>query len=100
VITTRNAEVFLLASFTKNIHNEANGIPERDISFVGFSISDKQLRIGSFEDSYHVGGVLWDLWWTKWRWGRFSPSTSASPANLHSTNCSTITLIYHLGLVQ
>jgi hypothetical protein len=36
--------------------------------------------------------------WTKWRWGRFSPSTSVSPANLHSTNCSTITLIYHLGL--
>jgi hypothetical protein len=30
--------------------------------------------------------------------GRFSPSTSVSPANLHSTNCSTITLIYHLGL--
>jgi hypothetical protein len=23
-----------------------------------------------------------------------------SPANLHSTNCSTITIIYHLGLVQ
>jgi hypothetical protein len=44
------------------------------------------------------GLVKWDLWWTKWRWGRFSPSTSVSPANLHSTNCSTITLIYHLGL--
>jgi hypothetical protein len=29
--------------------------------------------------------------------GRFCPSTSVSPANLHSTNCSTITLIYHLG---
>jgi hypothetical protein len=28
----------------------------------------------------------------------FSPSTSVSPANLHCTNCSTITLIYHLGL--
>jgi hypothetical protein len=28
------------------------------------------------------------LWWTKWRWGRFSPRTSVSPANLHSTNCS------------
>jgi hypothetical protein len=27
-------------------------------------------------------------------------STSVSPANLHSTNCSTITLTYHLGLVQ
>jgi hypothetical protein len=32
--------------------------------------------------------------------GRFSPSTSVSPANLHSTNFSTITIIYHLGLVQ
>jgi hypothetical protein len=31
---------------------------------------------------------------------RFSPSTSVSPANLHSTNFSTITAIYHLGLVQ
>jgi hypothetical protein len=46
------------------------------------------------------GLVMWDLWWTKWRWGRFSPSTSVSPANVYSTNCSTITLIYHLGLVQ
>jgi hypothetical protein len=46
------------------------------------------------------GLVKWDLWWTKWRWGRFSPSTSVSPANLHSTNCSTVTLTYHLGLVQ
>jgi hypothetical protein len=42
--------------------------------------------------------VKWDLWWTKWRWGRFPPSTSVSPANLHSINCSTVTLIYHLGL--
>jgi hypothetical protein len=23
-----------------------------------------------------------------------------SPANLYSTNCSTVTIIYHLGLVQ
>jgi hypothetical protein len=30
----------------------------------------------------------------------FSPSTSVSPANLHSTNYSTITIICHLGLVQ
>jgi hypothetical protein len=27
-------------------------------------------------------------------------STSVSPANVHSTNCSTITHTYHLGLVQ
>jgi hypothetical protein len=38
------------------------------------------------------------VWWTKWCWGRFSPSTSFSPANLHSTDCSTVTTIYHLGL--
>jgi hypothetical protein len=31
-----------------------------------------------------------DLWWTKWRWGGFSPSTSVSPANLHSTKLSII----------
>jgi hypothetical protein len=35
-----------------------------------------------------------------WRWGRFSPSTSVSSADLHSTNFSTITIIYHLGLVH
>jgi hypothetical protein len=33
---------------------------------------------------------VWDLWWIKWHWGRFSPTTSVSPANHHSTNCSTI----------
>jgi hypothetical protein len=43
---------------------------------------------------------MWDLWWTKWRWGRFFPTISVSPVNLHSTACSTITIIYHLGLVQ
>jgi hypothetical protein len=47
-----------------------------------------------------TGLVKWDLWWTKWRWGRFSPSPSVSPANLHSTNYSKITLIYHLGLYK
>jgi hypothetical protein len=34
--------------------------------------------------------VNWELWWTKWRWGWFSPSTSVSPANLHSTKFSII----------
>jgi hypothetical protein len=45
--------------------------------------------------SSHVGFVV-----DKWRWGRFSQSTSISPANLHSTNFSTIAITYHLGLVQ
>jgi hypothetical protein len=46
------------------------------------------------------GLVIWNLWWTKWHWGRFSPSTSVSPVNLHSNNISTITTTYHPGLVQ
>jgi hypothetical protein len=37
-----------------------------------------------------TGQVMWDLWWTKWHWGRFSLSTSISPANPQSTNCSII----------
>jgi hypothetical protein len=52
---------------------------------------------------------MWDLWWTKWHWGRFSPSTSVSPANSHYTDCSPIIIIiiiiiiiniYNLGRVQ
>jgi hypothetical protein len=35
---------------------------------------------------------LWDLWWTKWRWGRFSPSILVSPANVHSTKFSILTI--------
>jgi hypothetical protein len=30
--------------------------------------------------SYSPGHIMWDLWWTKWYWGRFSPSTSVSPS--------------------
>jgi hypothetical protein len=36
-------------------------------------------------------GSMWGFWWTKWHWGRFSPSTSVSPAN-HSTDFSSIIL--------
>jgi hypothetical protein len=32
--------------------------------------------------------------------GSFFSSTSVSPANLYSTNFSTITITYHQGLVQ
>jgi hypothetical protein len=31
---------------------------------------------------------MWDLWWTKWHWGRISPSISVSPADSHFTHCS------------
>jgi hypothetical protein len=43
---------------------------------------------------------MWDLWWTKWHWGKFFPSTSVFPANLHSTNFSTIAVTYYPGLIQ
>jgi hypothetical protein len=44
------------------------------------------------------GQVMWDLWWTKWHWGRFTQSTSVSPAYPHSTKCSIFT--YYPGMVQ
>jgi hypothetical protein len=37
------------------------------------------------------GLVKWDLW-TKWRWGRFSPITPVSLANLHSTKFCILTI--------
>jgi hypothetical protein len=43
---------------------------------------------------------MWDFVVDKVALGQVSPSTSVSPADLYSTNCSTITIIYHLGLVQ
>jgi hypothetical protein len=45
--------------------------------------------------------VMWVLWWDKVALGRFSPSTSVSPAIVvRSTNYSKITLMYHPGNVQ
>jgi hypothetical protein len=69
------------------------------------AIKNKTLVEPSFTLQAHIiencpGLVMWDLWWTKWRWGSFSPSISVSSANIHSTNFSTINIIYHLGLVQ
>jgi hypothetical protein len=37
---------------------------------------------------------MWGLWWTKLNWGRFSASTSVSPANSHSTGCSTFIICH------
>jgi hypothetical protein len=43
---------------------------------------------------------MWDLWWTKQHWGTFFPTYSVSLANSHSTDRSTLIIIYHPGLVQ
>jgi hypothetical protein len=42
---------------------------------------------------------MWDLWLTKWYWGKFSAVTSVSIGN-RSTGCSTLVIIYHPRLVQ
>jgi hypothetical protein len=28
---------------------------------------------------------MWDLWWTKWHWGRFFPEYFGFPCQYHST---------------
>jgi hypothetical protein len=45
------------------------------------------------------GQVMWDLWWTKLNWGRFSPSTSVSPANSHFTDFSTLIIIIIITII-
>jgi hypothetical protein len=63
------------------------GKPYNSFSFCSFYHTDNVYEILTCYTNYMV-------------WGRFSPSTSVSPANLHSTNCSTVILIDHLGFVQ
>jgi hypothetical protein len=48
-------------------------------------------NLGVSELASHRGSVAFiqsqnmrDLWWTEWSLGKFSPSTSVSPANFHS----------------
>jgi hypothetical protein len=55
---------------------------------------------GPPEPGSSPGHVMWDLWRTKWHCGRFSRSISVSSANSHSTDCSTLTINQHPGLVQ
>jgi hypothetical protein len=61
---------------------------------VGRALDQAVSRRGSSPDQ-----VMWDLWFTKWHWVIFSPSTSVSPVNSHSTDCSTF-IVYHPGRVQ
>jgi hypothetical protein len=43
---------------------------------------------------------MWNLCWTKVALGQVFSENFGSPANLHSTNFSTMTITYHLGLAQ
>jgi hypothetical protein len=33
----------------------------------------------------HPDQSIWDLWWTKWHWDRFSSSSSVFPSQYHSS---------------
>jgi hypothetical protein len=61
----------------------------------GLVVVFRQRRPGFESMSGHVGFVV-----DKVAWGRFSPSTSASPANSRSTDCATPVTSHHPGLVQ
>jgi hypothetical protein len=41
--------------------------------------------VSGWRPGFAPGQVMWDLWWTKWHWGRFSTSTSVSSASHYST---------------
>jgi hypothetical protein len=60
------------------------------VEFVVDKVALEQVFSEYFGPGSNSRLVKWDLWWTKWCWGRFSPSTSVSPANLHSTKFSII----------
>jgi len=32
------------------------------------------------------GQMVWDLWWKKWHWDTFTPSSPVFPYNSHSSN--------------
>jgi hypothetical protein len=59
-------------------------------TLVGSAIAQAASRRFPGDPGSSPGQVMWDLWWTKWHSGRFSPSTSVSPANSHSTGVGTI----------
>jgi cellulose synthase/poly-beta-1,6-N-acetylglucosamine synthase-like glycosyltransferase len=46
---------------------------------------------------------MWDLWWTKRQWGRFSFQVTSVSLAKHSTDCSTLIIViinHHLELLQ
>jgi hypothetical protein len=59
--------------------------------FLGHAVAQAVSRwLPTVAARVHVQADMWYLWWTEWHWGRFSPSTSVSPASHHSTNFSII----------
>jgi hypothetical protein len=66
-------------------------VPQLKRLIAGFLLWRPGFELGSG----HVGLVVDEV-----ALRQVSSSLSVSPANLHSTSCSTITITHHLGLVQ
>jgi hypothetical protein len=66
---------------TKHIYSTTEVFTQENTLVTHEDIKKIHLHI----DASIPGLVKWDMWWTKWRWGGFSPSTSVSPTNLYST---------------
>jgi hypothetical protein len=61
------------------------------ILFTGSAVAQAVRRwLPTATASIRVCTCIWELWWTKRHWGRFSPSTSVSLTNHHFTNSSII----------
>jgi hypothetical protein len=65
--------------FLLGIPTRAVMVPELAIGALGAA---KKLYRSTLPASHHsclgsiTGQVMWNLWWAKWHWGRFSPGTS------------------------
>jgi hypothetical protein len=112
--TTRNVLEFLKKTFGKRIQSNrfprvhcdsfkqpsaSSDLKTCDVSYGHISwIKCPALTLTKFSKCLLSCGICGG---TKWRWGRFSPSSSVSLAIVvRSTNYSTITLMYHPGNAQ
>jgi hypothetical protein len=69
------ATILLFQTLFAVFGNRDSSVVRPRHSSSGWSLASHRGGPGSTPDL-----VMWDLWWTKWRWGRFSPSTSVSLA--------------------
>jgi hypothetical protein len=109
----RNIILHVLGTLTTNVDSvETCFIGEKNLIVVLYSVINNVLLSNDQFSSHSQGGravapavnrwlptlatrvtsgqSMWGLWCTKRHWDRFSPSTSVSPANHHSTNFSNI----------
>jgi hypothetical protein len=87
----RFREVATVTSFVGDWVGPRAGLDAVEQRIMSYPYRESNLRLLG-RPACNPGLVKWDLWWTKWRWRRFPPSTSVSPANLDSTKFSIIVI--------